>query len=289
MKRPHLARGISWGHGRPAQDTAKRLDFMWVFVASVMLTPGPLELSVPHHSATCTMLYKTRHLPFLLLVFSSQQFGLQALSLGALIEGKLFLKRLKKNEKFPVEYLLFSSSPPCCLVEAFREREGKKKKRGRYFSSKGLTMFPEMRCWKHFITEGCWLRICSYLHQSDSVAIPLRSLEVLWHPLALTQCKVKPTDPKCPVEPTVVSVLHQITGWVQMWIQGRESVNLYQLSSWDVQYTVELECWRQEAGQSQDSRNGYQQGCMIAGKKSCGNIQEYIVLSLILLTPVCNL
>lgn len=94
-----------------------------------MLTPGPLELSVPHHSATCTMLYKTRHLPFLLLVFSSQQFGLQALSLGALIEGKLFLKRLKKNEKFPVEYLLFSSSPPCCLVEAFREREGKKKKK----------------------------------------------------------------------------------------------------------------------------------------------------------------
>lgn len=203
--------------------------------------------------------------------------------------GETFSK--KAEEKWKISCWIFALlllSPMLSCGGVQRER-GEKKKRGRYFSSKGLTMFPEMRCWKHFITEGCWLRICSYLHQSDSVAIPLRSLEVLWHPLALTQCKVKPTDPECPVEPTVVSVLHQITGWVQMWIQGRESVNLYQLSSWDVQYTVELECWRQEAGQSQDSRNGYQQGCMIAGKKSCGNIQEYIVLSLILLTPVCNL
>lgn len=33
-------------------------------------------------------------------------------------------RRLKK--KFPVEYLLFSSFPPCCYVEAFGEREKKK-------------------------------------------------------------------------------------------------------------------------------------------------------------------
>lgn len=183
------------------------------------------------------------------------------------------------------------SSPPLLHVVLWRHSEREReKKRGRYFSSEGLTIFPETRCWKHFITEGCWVEICSFLHQSDSVAIPLRSPEVLWHPVALTQCKVKSTDRKCPVEPTVVSALSQIKGWMQMWIQGRENVNLYQLLIWGVQYTAET--WMLEAGSG--AKPG-QQKWLPTGvsdrrkKESCGNIRVYIFLALIFLTSVCNL
>lgn len=73
---------------------------MTVLAASVTLAPGPLQLSASHHSATGTVQnawYKTRHLPFLLLIFSSLQLGLRALSLGTLIEGEVFLK--KSEEK----------------------------------------------------------------------------------------------------------------------------------------------------------------------------------------------
>lgn len=73
---------------------------MRVFAASVTLALGPLQLSAPHHSATGTVLnawYKIRHLPFLLLIFSSQQLGLQVLSLGSLIEGEVFLKKTEEK------------------------------------------------------------------------------------------------------------------------------------------------------------------------------------------------
>lgn len=93
------SQGDFLSHGRPAQDTAKRLVFMRVFAASVTLALGPLQLSASHHSTTGTVLnacYKTRHLPFL-LIFSSQQLGLQALSLGALIEGEVFLKKTEEK------------------------------------------------------------------------------------------------------------------------------------------------------------------------------------------------
>lgn len=60
--------------------------------------------------------------------FSSPDFlksagGAPGLHLVLICGGKFFSK--KDEEKFPVEYLLFPSFPPCCSVEAFREREKK--------------------------------------------------------------------------------------------------------------------------------------------------------------------
>lgn len=86
-----------------------------------------------------------------------------------------------------------------------------------------------MGCWKQLITEVCWPEMCSYLHQGDPVAIPLRSLEVLWHPAPLTERRIRPIAPNCSVRTAMVQALGQVMDRCK-WMQGRENVNLYQLS-----------------------------------------------------------
>lgn len=91
-----------------------------------------------------------------------------------------------------------------------RERE----KKNISFSSKGLGIFPEMGCWKHFITEGYWPAICSSLHQDESVAVPVRSPGVLWQAGPLAGCGVSPAEPNSSKQPARAHALCQVTEWV---------------------------------------------------------------------------
>ncbi|EOB00747.1 hypothetical protein Anapl_05902 [Anas platyrhynchos] len=58
--------------------------------------------------------------------------------------------------------------------------------------------------------------------KGDPVAIPLRSLEVLWHPTPLTERRIRPIAPNCSVRTAMVQALGQVMDRCK-WMQGKEN------------------------------------------------------------------
>lgn len=121
-----------------------------------------------------------------------------------------FFSFKKVKEKIPCcIFALLLLSPMLFCGGIWRERK-KKKINFCFFSSKGLAIFPETGCWKHFITKVYWPEICSYLHQGESVAIRLRSLGVHRQAAPLSSL----TKPTSSAGPAMVQAPCQVTEWV---------------------------------------------------------------------------
>ena len=241
---------------------------------------------MPHQSATSPALnawHRTRHLPFLLSVSSSQQVGLQGSILFWFVRGIFFLQ-----EGWRKNFLLsICSSPPFTRVVLWRRTEREKKKI-KFF--KGTHYFSWNGILETLHHQGLLAWDLLYLHQGESVATPLRSLGELWRAAALPGRGVSPTQPSSSMRPAMGQALCQVQHGCK-WMQGKEEINLHQPSLWDGHESAGAQMLeRGSRGQSQHSKKSNRQQCVIpAGiRENRGNVYYFVTYFPTRLCSTCN-